>query len=182
MAGGGLRRADRAIRAPAAVDAMESKPMPDRSAMSSRLCRPSDRLSTHSIAIWASGMVRAAERAVEPARPELRLAVRLEVAVSSGRARRRRGSRDSTLKRLDHPLAATRTRGRRPTCGTRGNCPWRPRISEPTGSRKPGELYCRSSYPYGKKSIICVVDRPIARARGPLRGRSPHRRRPCACR
>ena len=43
--------------------ATASNGMPDRSAMSSKPCAPSDRLSTQSIASWRSGIVRPADRA-----------------------------------------------------------------------------------------------------------------------
>ena len=116
-------------------------------------CRPSDRFSTHSIAISARPALGAADRAVEPALAELRLALRVGVD-DSAVVLQDVEDLEVALQRVGERGAARRSRGRRPRCGTRGS----------------GRAACASgSRPAGRSPASSTAARRsrTARSRGP---------------
>ena len=130
--------------------------IPERSAMSSREWLPSREVEhpEEGELALAAGVV-AADRAVEAAAAELRLALRGEVAeaLACPRARRRR-----RVSAASEPARVSGGSGRgcRPRCGTRGS----------------GRTACaRSSPPAGRSRASCTG------ARRSRRGRSPRPRR-----
>ena len=107
---------------------------------------PSERLSTQSRRhLGERASIVAADRPVQPAPTELRLArigTRLRVRAIA--------LEDVTIahqlrERVGQLRRRRRSRGRRPTCGTRGSSPCGLRPKHPTGRSKPGEQYWRSS-------------------------------------